>query len=176
MLPLNFQGWFPFVLTGLISLLSKGLSRASLHLLIPNSWSFPPPAPWQTQVCFLCLWVCFCFVYMFIWMNTYKWYHKLDSTYKWLFIAVVQSLCHVQHFVTSWTAAFQASLSFTISQSLLKFMFTELVMLSSIWCLSFSFWLTLLIFEEGYFCLLASGYGRKICIDYDWVRFIAIHM
>ena len=34
----------------------------------------------------------------------------------------VQSLCRVQLFVASWTAAYQASLSFTISQSLLKLM------------------------------------------------------
>ena len=41
----------------------------------------------------------------------------------------VQSRSHVQLFATPWTAAHQASLSFTISQSLLKFMSTELVML-----------------------------------------------
>ena len=34
---------------------------------------------------------------------------------------VVQSLSHVQLFVTPWTAAHQASLSFTTSQSLLRF-------------------------------------------------------
>ena len=37
-------------------------------------------------------------------------------------VAVVQSLSHVQLFVTPWTAACQASLSFTISRSLLKLM------------------------------------------------------
>ena len=40
---------------------------------------------------------------------------------------VVQSLGHVQLFVTPWTAACQASLSFTISQSLLKLMSIESV-------------------------------------------------
>ena len=35
---------------------------------------------------------------------------------------VTQSLSHVQLFTTAWTAAHQASLSFTISQSLLKLM------------------------------------------------------
>ena len=40
----------------------------------------------------------------------------------------VQSLSHVQLFVTPWTAAHQASLSFTNSQSLLKFMYIESVM------------------------------------------------
>ena len=37
-------------------------------------------------------------------------------------IAVVQSLSHVLLFVTPWTAARQASLSFTVSWSLLKLM------------------------------------------------------
>ena len=43
------------------------------------------------------------------------------------FFVVVQSLRSVQLFVT-WTAALQASLSFTISQSLLKLMSIESVM------------------------------------------------
>ena len=46
-------------------------------------------------------------------------------------LVVVWSLSHVQLFVTSWTAADQASLSFTISGSLLKSMSIELVMLSN---------------------------------------------
>ena len=37
-----------------------------------------------------------------------------------LFIIVVQSLSHVHLFVTPWTAAHQASPSFTISQNLLR--------------------------------------------------------
>ena len=41
------------------------------------------------------------------------------------FILVAQLLSHVQFFGTPWTAANQASLSFTISQSLLKFMSIE---------------------------------------------------
>ena len=47
------------------------------------------------------------------------------------FCFVVQSLSHVWLFVTSYTAAHQASLSFTISWSLLKLMSIELIMLSS---------------------------------------------
>ena len=47
-----------------------------------------------------------------------------DITY----VAVVQSLSHVQLFVIPWTAARQASLSLTISQSLPKFMSIESVM------------------------------------------------
>ena len=44
-------------------------------------------------------------------------------------VVVVQSLSHVQLFATPWTAALQASLSFTISGSWLRFMFNEWVML-----------------------------------------------
>ena len=44
---------------------------------------------------------------------------------------VVQSLSHVWLFATPWTAACQASLSFTISWSLLRLMSIELVMPSS---------------------------------------------
>ena len=44
---------------------------------------------------------------------------------------VVQLLNGVRLFVTPWIAAHQAPLSFTISWSLLKFMFVELVMLSN---------------------------------------------
>ena len=42
----------------------------------------------------------------------------------------VTKLCQTK-FPTAWTAVCQASLSFTISQSLLKFMFIESVMLSN---------------------------------------------
>ena len=41
---------------------------------------------------------------------------------------VLQLLSHVRLFMTTWTAAHQASLSFTISWSLLKFKSTESVM------------------------------------------------
>ena len=55
-------------------------------------------------------------------------------------IAVVQSLCCVRIFVTPWTAARQASLSFTISQKLLKLMSIESVMPSNhlVLCRTFS--------------------------------------
>ena len=44
----------------------------------------------------------------------------------------VQSFSRVQLFATPWTAAHQASLSFTNSQSLLKLMSIESVMLGSL--------------------------------------------
>ena len=52
---------------------------------------------------------------------------------------VVQSLYHVQLFVTSWTAAWQASLSFTISWNLLKLMSIESVIPSKYLVLSCPF-------------------------------------
>ena len=54
--------------------------------------------------------------------------HLLWSAY---LVAVVQLLSHVQLFVTPWTTACQASLSFTISWSLLKLMSIESVMPSN---------------------------------------------
>ena len=68
------------------------------------------------------------------------WEDHLEVSYKtnilWLFdsstiVIVVQSLGHVRLFVTPWTSACQASLSFTISLSLLKLMSIESVMLSN---------------------------------------------
>ena len=56
------------------------------------------------------------------------------------FVVVVQSHSHVWLFATSWTEACQASLSFIISQSLLKLMSIELVMPISVsFIVSFSF-------------------------------------
>ena len=46
-----------------------------------------------------------------------------------MIVVAVQLLSHVQFFVTPWTAACQASPSFTISQSLLKLMTIKSVML-----------------------------------------------
>ena len=51
---------------------------------------------------------------------------------------VFQLLRHARHFATPWTAACQASLSFTIYRSLLKFMSIELVVLPSHSLLPFS--------------------------------------
>ena len=48
-----------------------------------------------------------------------------------MFVVVVHSLSHAQIFVTPWSAAHQVSLSFTVSQSLLKLMSVESVMSSN---------------------------------------------
>ena len=48
-----------------------------------------------------------------------------------MYFVVFQSLSHIQLFATPWTAACQAPLSSTVSQSLFKFMSIELVMPSN---------------------------------------------
>ena len=70
---------------------------------------------------------------MFWWEECIFWVFQqglLESSWESLALGfvVVQSLSHIRLFVTPWTAARQASLSFTISQSLLKLMSIELVM------------------------------------------------
>ena len=62
-----------------------------------------------------------------LWKQSGSFYWSwLDFTY-----SVVQSLSHVLLFASPWTAAHQASLSFTISRSLLKLMSIELMMPSN---------------------------------------------
>ena len=61
-----------------------------------------------------------------------KWLSSSSNRFPSHFLVVVQSLSHVQLFVTLWTAACQASPSFIISRSLLKLMSVELIMLSNI--------------------------------------------
>ena len=56
---------------------------------------------------------------------------KINIDVSFLAAFVVQSLSHVWLFAIPWTVACQASLSFTISQSLVKLMFIELVMPSN---------------------------------------------
>ena len=62
----------------------------------PSPFLCLPTLPYQPQICFLCLWICF---YLF---------------------SSVQSLTHFQLFVTPWTAACQASLSITNWRNLPK--------------------------------------------------------
>jgi len=62
---------------------------------------------------------------------------------------VVQSLSHARLFVTPWSAARQASLFFTISQSLLKLMSLESVMPSNHLILCHSLLLLPSVFSDG---------------------------
>ena len=58
-------------------------------------------------------------------------FHKLVTIFIFIISVVAQSLSHVWLFVTPWTPAHQASLSFTISQSLLRFKSIESVVPSN---------------------------------------------
>ena len=82
-----------------------------------------------------------CYLFFFIFLTLYfvavyfhcYWIFILLNNYATIYAAVVvQSLSRIRLFATPWTAALQASVSFTRSQSLLKFMSIELMMLSNI--------------------------------------------
>ena len=77
---------------------------------------------------------------------------------------VVQSLSHVQLFATPWTAALQAFLSFTISQSLLKLMTTESVIPSNhlILCLS-------LLLPSDFLCI--SVFSNELALCITWPKY-----
>ena len=80
-------------------------------------------------------------------------------------VAVLQSLRCVWLFVTLWTAARQASLSFTISQSLLKLMSIELVMPSNHLIL----WHPILFLPSIFLSLRVFSRESGLCIR--WLKY-----
>ena len=84
----------------------------------------------RTSCCSFCLLVYFIFFSPWLWLVSLN-RHADEYSSKYS-IVVVQLLNHVWLFVTPWTAACHIPLSFTISQSLLKFMSIETVMLSNL--------------------------------------------
>ena len=84
--------------------------------------------------------------------------------YEWL-LSSVQSLSRVQLFVTPWTAARQASLSFTISWSLLKLMSIESVMPSSHLILCCPFLLLLSIFPS------IRVFSNETALHIRWLKY-----
>ena len=108
-----------------------------------------------------------------------------------LFI-IVQSLSRVWFFVTSWTAACQASLSLTISRRLLKFMSIELVMASNHFILCHPLLFLLSIFPSigvfsnelavrirwpkywSFIISPSSEYSELISFSIDWFDLLAI--
>ena len=105
----------------------------------------------------------------------------------------IQSLSHVQLFATTWTAACQASLSFIISQSLLKLMSTESVMLSNHFILCCPLLLpsvfpSLMVFSKesvlhimwpkywsfSFSISPSNGYSGLISFRMDWLDLLAV--
>ena len=104
-------------------------------------------------------------------------------------VVVVQLLSRVPLFVIPWTAAHQASLSFTISQSLFKFMSTELEM-SSKYLIQITYpqsFPASVFFSELALCIRwpkywsfrfsispSSEYSGLICFRMDWFALLAV--
>ena len=80
-------------------------------------------------------------------------------------IVVVQSLSCAQLFGTPWTAACQASLSFAISQSLLKLMSIELVMSSNHLILSYPLFLLPSI------CSSIRVFSKESALRIRWLKY-----
>ena len=81
---------------------------------------------------------------------------------KWFCLSSVQLLSHVQLFATPWTAARQASLSITNSQSLFKLMSIESVMPSNYLILCRPFFLLPSIFPS----IRVFSYESALCITW----------
>ena len=102
-------------------------------------------------------------VYIYSWYKISRVYIYYILYIYYIYIIVVLLLSHVWLFATPWTATFQASVSSTITWSLLKFMSIELVMLSKHLILSQPF-LCLQSFPSGSFPMswLFSSVGQRI--------------
>ena len=101
---MNIQDWFSLGVTGLISLLSEGLSGVFITTTWKHQFLGTQPLYGPTLISI----------------------HDYCKNH-----VAVQSLSHVWLFVTPWTAAYQAPLSFTVSWSLLKLMSIDGVMPSN---------------------------------------------
>ena len=80
----------------------------------------------------------------------------------------VYSLSHVQLFVTPWTAAYQAPWSSTVSQSLLRFMFVELVMLPNHFTLGFPLLLLPSIFPS------IGVFSSELTFRFRWSKVLGL--
>ena len=123
-----------------LSLSFKWLGSACFHLFTPQHlrrvtpWS-PLSCPWATvQPPTWCLFIYLSLLFLFLIQFPHNslsdlskhntpWFKTFPRAW-----VVIQSLSHVRLFATPWTAAHQASLSFTISWSLLKPMSIEWMM------------------------------------------------
>ena len=127
--------------------------------------------------------------YIYIYIHTHT--HTHIYIYIYIFV-VVQSLSRLRLFATPWTAAHQASLSFTISQSLLRLMSIESVMPSNhlIFCclllLLPSIFPSIRVFSNesalrirwpkywSFSISLANKYSGLISFKIDWFDLLAV--
>ena len=87
------------------------------------------------------------------------------NCYSYSFIVVVQSLSHVWLFAILWTVACQPSLSFTISQSLLKLKSIESVMLSNHFILCWHLFLLPSVFPS------IRIFSNKSALHIRWAKY-----
>ena len=68
-LPMNIQGWFPLVLIGLISLLSKGLSRVFFTTIQKHQFFGTQPSLWSSShyIYILYIYIIYIFQYIMDW-------------------------------------------------------------------------------------------------------------
>ena len=118
----------------------------------------------------------------------------MDVSDSWILSSSIQSLCHVWFFLTNWTAAHQASLSITNSQSLLKLMSIESVMPSNHLILSYpllllpSIFPSIRVFSNESVLLIrwpkcwsfsfsispSNAYPGQISFRMDWLDLLAV--
>ena len=98
-------------------------------------------------------------------------YLSLSFDFSKYVILVIQSLSRVQLFATPWTVAHQAPLSYIISRSLFKFMFIELMMLSSHLMLCH----LILLLPSIFLSIRPSNeYSGLISLRMDWLDLLAV--
>ena len=99
----------------------RGVTESQMWLSSWTTTAISFPFYWPNRISYICLKESITFaVFNHFWKSVKGLMHKCCSV-----------LSHAQLFVTPWTAACQASLSFTIPQSLLRFMSVESVMPSN---------------------------------------------
>ena len=92
-------------------------------------------------------------------------YVKTSGWIREAIVVVVQSPSHIQLIVTTWTAAYQASLSLTISQGLPKFMFIVLVMPSS----HLFLWHPFVLLPSV--CLSIRDFSNQLSVHVRWPKY-----
>ena len=149
----------------------EGGETPSPQALTPHS---SPPHTWHLPISFLSRWVCLFWMFHVngitynvafrVWLliaHRFSRFLRVGAYISalFLFVVAVQLLSCVRLFATRPTAAHQASLSFTVSRSLLKLMAVELMLLSNrlILCCPFLLCLQLFLFRADQICYFVKS-------------------